>query len=233
MDSLLSKVSGLSITKYHIIEALRETKLENVKFMQWSKEDLRRFSDTLRRISKPIVIAANKADLPVSKEFIKKLKDKYKFFVPTSAEAELALKRASKAGLIEYIPGDSNFKVLKPLAEKQKSALDYIKTNVLDVFGSTGVQEVLNKSVFEALNMIAVYPVEDEKKLSDKNGNVLPDVFLLKKGSTPKDLAAAIHTELAKGFLYAYDVKRKTRVGENYILQHRDVIKIYSATAKP
>lgn len=233
VDALLSKVSGISVTRSQIIETLRETKLENVKLMQWSKEDLRRFSDTLRRVSKPIIIAANKADLPAAKEFIRKLKDKYKFLVPTSAEAELALRRASKAGLIEYIPGERAFNILKPLSEKQKSALDYIKTNVLDIYGSTGIQEILNKSVFEVLNMIAVYPVEDEKKLTDRNGNILPDVFLLKKGSTPRDLAASIHTELAKGFLYAYDVRRKTKVGEDYILQHRDVIKIYSTTAKP
>ncbi|TRM80036.1 hypothetical protein DJ531_12830 [Sulfolobus sp. A20-N-F6] len=108
-----------------------------------------------------------------------------------------------------------------------------IRKNVLEVYGSTGVQQALNVAVFEALKMIVVYPVEDEKRLSDKNGNVLPDAILLKKGSNPRDLAYSIHTDLAKGFLYAIDVKRKMRIGEEYQLQDGDVIKIVSSTAKP
>ncbi|BFH73511.1 redox-regulated ATPase YchF [Sulfurisphaera javensis] len=233
IDELLAKLSGLSINKYHIIETLRETKLENLKLMQWTEEDLRMFSKKLREISKPIIIAANKADIPEAKKFIEKMKNKYKYIVPTSAEAELALRKASKAGLIEYIPGEKEFKILKELSGKQKEALDYIKKNVLDIYGSTGVQEALNMAVFGALSMIVVYPVEDEKKLTDHNGNVLPDAILIKKGSTPKDLASVIHSELAKGFLFAINVKKKVRVGEEYELQDGDVIKIVSSTARP
>ena len=233
VESLLSKLSGLSITKSHIIETLRETKLENVKLMQWSEEDLRLFSKKLREISKPIVIAANKADIPEAKEFIKKLIKKYKWVVPTSAEAELALRKAAKNGIIEYIPGEKEFKILKDVSTKQKEALEYIRKNVLEVYGSTGVQQAINTAVFDALGMIVVYPVEDEKKLTDHNGNVLPDAILIKKGSTPKDLAFEIHTELAKGFLYAINVKNKMRVGEDYKLQDNDVIKIVSTTARP
>ena len=233
VNELLSKLSGLSINKSHIIEALRQSKLENVKLMQWTEEDLRFFSKKLREISKPMVIVANKADIPESRKFIEKLKQKYKHVVPTSAEAELALRKAAKAGLIEYIPGERDFKILKELVAKQKEALDYIKRNVLEVYGSTGVQEALNTAVFEALSMIVVYPVEDEKKLTDHNGNVLPDALLVEKGSTPRDLAAMIHSDLAKGFLYAINVKKKTRVGEDYRLQDGDVIKIVSSRAKP
>jgi len=233
VDELLSKLSGLSINKYHIIETLRQSKLENVKLMQWTDEDLRRFSKKLREISKPIIIAANKADLPESRKFIEKLKQKYNYVVPTSAEAELALRKAAKAGFIDYIPGERDFKILKDLGAKQREALDYIKKNVLEIYGSTGVQEAINTAVFGALSMIVVYPVEDEKKLTDHNGNVLPDAYLIKKGSTPKDLAALIHSDLAKGFLFAINVKKKMRVGEEYQLQDGDVIKIVSSTAKP
>ncbi|MBB5252968.1 redox-regulated ATPase YchF [Sulfurisphaera ohwakuensis] len=233
IDELLSKLSGLSINKYHIIETLRETKLENLKLMQWSEEDLRNFARKLREISKPIVIAANKADIPESRKFIEKLKRKYNYVIPTSAEAELALRKASKAGIIEYIPGEKDFKILKELNPKQKEALDYIKKNVLEIYGSTGVQEALNTAVFGALSMIVVYPVEDEKKLTDHNGNTLPDAILIKKGSSPKDLASVIHSELAKGFLFAINVKKKVRVGEEYQLQDGDVIKIVSSTARP
>jgi len=233
VEELLSKLSGLSINKYHIIETLRQTKLENVKLMQWTEEDLRHFAKKLREISKPIVIAANKADIPEARKFIEKLKQKYKYVIPTSAEAELALRKAAKAGLIEYIPGEREFKILKELNQKQKEALDYIKKNVLEVYGSTGVQEALNTAVFDALSMIVVYPVEDERKLTDHNGNVLPDALLVKKGSNPRDLAAMIHTDLAKGFLYAINVKKKIRVGDDYQLQDGDVIKIVSTKAKP
>lgn len=233
VGSLLGKLSGLSINKEHIIQTLKETRLENVKLLQWSEEDIRNFGKKLREISKPIIIAANKADIEVSRKNIENLKRKYKYVVPTSAEAELALRKASKNGLIEYIPGESTFKILKQLSDKHLKALDYIKHNVLEVYGSTGVQQAINTAVLEALNMIIVYPVEDEKRLTDKNGNVLPDAFLVKKGSTPKDLAALIHTDLAKGFLYAIDVRRKIRIGEEYQLQNRDVIKIVSSLARP
>lgn len=233
VDELLSKLSGLSINKYHIIEALRETKLENLKLLQWSEEDLRNFSKKLREISKPIIIAANKSDIPEAKQFIQKLTKKYKWVIPTSAEAELALRKAAKSGLIEYIPGERDFKVLKQLPQKQRDALDYIKKNVLEVYGSTGVQQAINSAVFDALGMIVVYPVEDEKKLTDHNGNVLPDAILIRKGSTPKDLAYEIHSELAKGFLYAINVRNKMRVGDDYKLQNNDIIKIVSSTAKP
>ncbi|MEM0131314.1 MAG: redox-regulated ATPase YchF [Saccharolobus sp.] len=233
VEALLNKLSGISVNRYHIIEALKITKLENLKLMQWSEEDLRLFAKSLRLISKPMIIAANKSDLREARNNIKLLREKYKWVIPTSAISEISLRKASKSGIINYIPGDSNFTILKPLNEKQKEALEYIKNNVLKVYGSTGIQDAINTAVFEALNMIVVYPVEDERKLSDKNGNVLPDALLLKRGSTPRDLAFAIHSELAKGFLYAIDVKKKIRIGDDYLLQPNDVIKIVSTTARP
>ncbi|BDC19307.1 redox-regulated ATPase YchF [Acidianus sp. HS-5] len=232
IDALLGKLSGLSVNREEIIQSLKESKLENIKFMQWNEEDIRKFGITLRQVSKPIIIAANKDDIQVARKNIDRLKEKYKFIVPTSAEAELALRKAAKNGLIDYIPGEKEFKIKSiGLPEKQRKALDYIKTNVLDVYGNTGVQQAINEAVFGALNMITVFPVEDERKLTDRNGNVLPDAILIKKGSTPKELAAAIHSDLAKGFLYAIDARKKIRVGENYQLQDRDVIKIVSSLA--
>ncbi|MUN28582.1 redox-regulated ATPase YchF [Sulfuracidifex metallicus] len=232
VESLLAKLSGLSINKLQIIEALKVSNLESTKLMQWTEEDLRRFSKTLRQISKPIVIAANKSDIPISKENIKKLKEKYKMVVPVSANSELALRKAAKADIIKYIPGENNFEIKGTLNQKQKEALEFIKSKVLDVYGSTGVQDAINMAVFEGLGMIVVYPVEDEKKLTDKNGNILPDALLIKNGSTPKDLAGEIHTELAKGFLFAIDARKKMRVSEDYKLKTNDVIKIVSTTAK-
>jgi len=231
VESLLSRLSGLTINRSHLLEALRSSKLEGRKLSSWSREELRTFVKNLRRISKPMVIVANKADLPEAKTNIQRLKDRFTHVVPVSAESELALRKASRAGLIEYLPGDSSFRISKALSAEQKRALEYIKTNVLDIYGSTGVQRAINEAVFEALGMITVFPVEDEKCLCDRNGNVLPDALLLKRGSTPLDLAQQIHSDLAKGFLYAMDVRRKEKIGREYTLKDRDVIKIVSTTA--
>ncbi|MCI2414592.1 MAG: redox-regulated ATPase YchF [Candidatus Aramenus sp.] len=231
VESLLSRLSGLSINREQIVTTLKETKLENLKLMQWTSEDLRLFSKKLREISKPIVIAANKSDVPTARKNVEKLKAKYKYVVPTSAESELALRKAAKAGLIDYVPGESTFSIKGPIDEKRMKALDYIKKNVLEVYGSTGVQQAINMAVFDALKLIVVYPVEDERKFTNRDGEVLPDAILIKDGSTPRDLAYVVHTDLGKGFLYAIDAKRKMRVGENYKLRNNDVIKIVSTLA--
>ena len=236
VDALTQRLSGLSIRKWHVVETLRATGLEGRKLSTWSKDDLRGFAYKLREISKPIIIAANKVDLPQAEENIKKLRKAFpdKIIVPVSAEAELALRRAAKAGLIEYLPGDSDFKLVdeSKLTSKQKKALEYIREHVLMKWGSTGVQEVINKAFFDVLNMIVVYPVEDANKYTDHHGNILPDAYLVKKGTTARELAYMVHTDLGKSFLYAINAKTKQRVGEDYVLQDNDVIKIVAALAK-
>jgi hypothetical protein len=96
-------------------------------------------------------------------------------------------------------------------------------------FGSTGVQDVLNKIVFEDIGMIVVYPVEDENKYCNAKGQVLPDAFLMPVGSTPKDLAFRVHTDIGKGFLYAVDARTKMRIKDTTVLKNGDIIKIVSA----
>jgi hypothetical protein len=178
------------------------------------------------------VIAANKADLPSAQHNIHKVKNVRGNVVPCSSELELLLRHATKKKKIEYLPGDSKFRIKEAalLNEQQKKALD--KTNIfLSKYGSTGIQEIINLTVFNLLKLIVVYPVEDELKLTDKRGNVLPDAHLLPAKSTPRDLAEKIHTDLGKGFLYAIDVRSKMRLGADYMLQNNDVIKIVSAAS--
>jgi ribosome-binding ATPase YchF (GTP1/OBG family) len=232
VDSLLSKLSGISVSRSELVRALRDTKLSGTKLSQWSEQDLMTFSTTLREISMPTIIAANKSDLPESKRNIERLKSNYQHIIPVSAQSELALRKASKSGLVKYVPGDSDFKVLGKLSPKQEEALRYIKERVMKEHGSTGVQQSLNEAVFGALRMIVVYPVEDEKKFTNKDGNVLPDALLMPEGSNPRDLAAQVHSELAKGFLYAIDARRKVKVGEDYKLKDGDIIKIVSTTSR-
>ncbi len=91
------------------------------------------------------------------------------------------------------------------------------------------MQELLNRLLFEGLNMIAVYPVENENKYSDQNGNVLPDVILLEKGSTTKDLAYRIHSDIGDRMLYAIDARSKKMLAKDHVLSNGDVIKIVSS----
>jgi ribosome-binding ATPase YchF (GTP1/OBG family) len=74
--------------------------------------------------------------------------------------------------------------------------------------------------------------VEDPYSLTDGKGRVLPDVYLVKKGSTPRDLAYKIHSDLGEGFLYAINARTKMRLGTEYQLRPRDIISIVSAKRK-
>lgn len=231
IDVLTQRLSGLSIERKHIVAAMRALELSS-KPSSWSEEDIFNFASTLRKISKPIIIAANKMDLPKAEEnynrLIKELKDY--IIVPCFSEGELALRRAAEKGLIKYLPGEPRFEIVddKLLTEKQKSALNFVK-NYLNKWGSTGVQEVLDRTVFNVLKAISVFPVEDPNKLTDHFGRVLPDVFLVREGITVREFAYKIHSELGDTFICAIDARTKQKLGENYILKDRDVIKIVAA----
>jgi ribosome-binding ATPase YchF (GTP1/OBG family) len=231
-DELYSRFAGLGIKPQVVQQVVEELGLSGKRVTQWSQDDLMSLVREARRASKPILIAANKADLPTAPDNIKRLTEQFKgryVVVPTSAEAELALRKAAKAGLIKYIPGSSSFEVVGRLTPEQRRALDYIEENVLKRYGSTGVQEALDKAVFELLGMIAVFPVENEKKLTDSKGNVLPDVYLVHRDSTARDLAYEIHTELGEKFAFAIDALTGRRLGSDEKLSHRMIVKIVTA----
>lgn len=229
---IATRLSGLSIKESGIASTIVELGLSQTRASNWSDNDILRFCKKLREKSKPIVIAANKADLHSAQHNIHKVKNVRENVVPCSSELELLLRHATKKKKIEYLPGDSHFRIKEAalLNEQQKKALD--KTSIfLSKYGSTGIQEIINLTVFNLLKLIVVYPVEDELKLTDKRGNVLPDAHLLPAKSTPRGLAEKIHTDLGKGFLYAIDVRSKMRLGADYKLQNNDVIKIVSAAS--
>lgn len=227
---IAEQLSGLNISEDQIKSAINILNLDENP-LSWSEEDLLRLAGTLRKLSKPMIIAANKADHPDAMENIKRLKREFKDYIviPTSAEIELALRRAERAGLIKYNREKNDFEIVSySLSETQIRALEYIR-DYLKRFGSTGVQEILNRAYFDLLDMIVVYPVEDENRYSDKKGNVLPDSYLVKRGTTARDLAYMIHTEIGDKFIYAIDARRKRRVGADYQLEDGDIIKIVSA----
>src|SRR3989344_6257317 len=215
---LAEQLSGLEVSKAQIDKALQTSSLDDVE----------KFSTTLRKISKPIIIAANKIDLPEAQQNLEKLKEKFPhaFVIPTSAESEIALKKAAEKNLVEYLPG-SNFTILDPykLSNAQLAILDKIQ-KVVGKYGSTGVQLCLNKAVFELLDHIAVYPVADHNKLTDKDGNVLPDVYLVPKGTTAKELAFRVHTSIGEKFIAGVDARTKKRMAAEHELKNGDVVEI-------
>ncbi|HLD12808.1 MAG TPA: redox-regulated ATPase YchF [Candidatus Nanoarchaeia archaeon] len=226
--AIAQQFSGLKITEEHVTRAIQKLNLNIEKPDSWTEKDLRSFCSLIRHYSKPIIIAANKIDKPTSKKNLEKLQQLFSSqytIIPCSADSELALREASKAGLITYIPGEKSFDIIKPLTEGQQQALDYIKKNVLDIYGSTGVQDVLNDTVFKFLHYIAIFP-GGTGKLEDSNGRRLPDCFLLPPGSTALDFAYKIHQDLGKNFVRAIDVKKKLPLGREHALKHLDVIEI-------
>ncbi len=217
---LAENLAGLGFNEVMVKEATR-----NVDIFSISDEELLSLAKKLRKIRFKSIIAANKAD-KAPEEFINKL---IKIgAIPCSAYYELALRMAAKNNYIKYLPGDEDFEILKELNEKQRNLLEKIR-NFMKRFGGTGVQRIINKVVFDELNYIVVYPVEDENKYTDTKGNVLPDALLVKKGTTARELAYKIHTEIGEKYIYAIDAKKKRRISEDYELKHNDVIKIVSA----
>jgi ribosome-binding ATPase YchF (GTP1/OBG family) len=224
---------GVGVREEHVRLALQENKLLETNFDDLDPQRSKDFSWSLRDISKPTLIVANKVDLPSAAENFRRLREEYKdmLIVPSSADAELTLRRAADRGLIQYIPGDERFEIKDQgkLNDKQKWALNFIRRDILGEYMRTGVQFAINVAVFKLLRMNTIYPVANASKLSDKHGNVLPDVYLMKEGSSIEDLAKEIHSELAKGLLYAMDIRDGLRLPPNYRLKDRDIVSIVSA----
>lgn len=226
-DILHSQFTGLGIKVDAIRKTLHALGLAEKRLSEWSNDDKFAFSKKMREIGKQIIIAANKCDKPTAMDNVIRMKEKFPKYliVPCSAEAEIALKEASKREFIAYVPGDDHFDIKKELNEQQKKAMDVLG-NVLKTYGSTGVQKTLNAAVFDFLKYIAIFP-GGVNKLSDSKGNVLPDVFLFPPGSTALDFAFGLHTDMGEGFIKAINVKTKQPIGKEHPLQHRDVIEIY------
>jgi len=218
------QLAGLGFKEWQVKESLR---VVNKQVSEFNYEDLELFAKELRKRRMKMVIAANKAD-KAPNELIKSLMDMDEIVIPSSAAYELVLRLAAKNDYIKYLPGDSDFEVLKELNEKQKKALEAIKS-YMQKYGDTGVQKIINSVVFDLLDYIVVYPVEDEGKYTDTKGDVLPDALLVKKGTTARQLAYLIHTDIGKHFIYAVDAKKKMRIAEDSELKHNDVIKIVSS----
>ncbi|MDP3918809.1 MAG: redox-regulated ATPase YchF [Nanoarchaeota archaeon] len=224
--AIAKQLSGLRVTETIAKETLNELQFSN-NLETWSEKEVEKLASTLRSKTKPMIIAANKVDVSCGMDNLVRLRKEYPDYtiIPCSAESELALKEAAKKEMIHYIPGEKEVKITGNLNEGQKNAIEFIDKNILQVFDNTGVQKVMDTVAFEVLNLIAIFP-GGVNNLTDKDGNVIPDCFLIKKGSTALDFAFKLHTDIGKGFIRAIDVKTKRTVGKDHELKHRDVIEI-------
>ncbi|MAH43042.1 redox-regulated ATPase YchF [archaeon] len=229
VETIANRLGGLAISAEQIKIALNKVREYFGKAAsQWEDEDLMDFVTKIREESKPILIAGNKYDVKSSQENIEAIKEEV---IPCSAEIELALREASmELDLISYIPGESEFK-LKPDAkpnEKQAKGIEFMK-HYLEKYDNTGVQQTLDKTIFELLNMIVVYPVADEHKYTDKKGNILPDAHLVPKGTTAKEFAFRVHEDIGSKFISAVDCKKHQNISADHELQDGDIICIKAA----
>ena len=233
VEALYDRLSGVKINKRQIILSLRNSNLESKSPSSWTELELLEFAKSLRRIAKPVLILANKIDKDISVKNLEELKNKYEDpIIPCSALAEHFLRKYHKDKIINYVPGLNDFKLINEdkLKEKELDMLKKIKIKILDRYGGTGIQKALDYASFSIANQICVYPVSDVNTYSDNKNNILPDAFLIEKGTLLKDFVREkIHSELAANFMFGIDAKTKKRLGENYELKDRDIIRIVTS----
>ncbi|ABK77965.1 GTPase [Cenarchaeum symbiosum A] len=235
LDEAISGVyTGVGVSREHAAEALRSVGLEGPEELDVGNS--KALASRLYKISKPSLIVANKMDRPGAAANFERLRERYSdmMVVPASADSELSLRRAEQKGLIRYEPGAEQFEIIDSagLSGKQSEALKFITSKIMGEYMRTGVQFAINTTVFKLLKMNAIYPVADGGRLSDKKGNVLPDLVLMKDGATVLDLAKEVHTDLARGLLYAKDLRNNLRLPPGYQLRDRDVVSLVSAEGR-
>jgi ribosome-binding ATPase YchF (GTP1/OBG family) len=227
-EAVTDLMTGFGATEYDVAAVLRGMDYSEDP-VQWSTEDREALARGVRERTKPIVVVANKIDVAPA-ENVQRLLDLDKPVIPATAQGELALRRGVDAGFLDYDPGDEDFEITGEVSDGQRDALGDLRETMRE-YGGTGVQAALNHAVYDLLDMVTAYPVQDQSKWTDAKGNVLPDAFLLENGSTPVDLAYAVHSDIGDGYLHAVNAKTNREVGEEYELEEGDVVKIVS-TAK-
>ncbi len=220
---LTQAFAGIGATEADVRRALRE--VDPPEFGEWTDGDREALARELRRSSKPLQVAANKADVAPD-DLLQPLVDDGA--VPTSAASELALRQATEQGVVNYHPGDGDFDVVGDVSDEQREGLERIREFV-DGHGGTGVQEALDTAVYDLLDMVTVYPVEEQSSWRGADDEVLPDAFLLPEGATPVDLAYEIHSDIGEGYHHAVDCRSGRKIGEGHELEEGDVVKIATA----
>jgi len=239
VDFITSQLTGIGATESMVNSAISSFNDENQDLgVPWDWEDAVRTSlaHHLRRAVFPLCVAANKADVaePGTWDALAiKVESEGGILLPTSADSELALRRAAKAGFIDYPPGAQQFSLTDAgesnLNEAQRKGLDALGER-LERLGGTGLVELVSRIVRERLDRIVAYPVQDEGHWTDGDGRVLPDALLIQRGTSAKGLAYAVHSDLGDGFIRAVDGRTGRVIGAEHELNDNDVIKIVAKT---
>jgi ribosome-binding ATPase YchF (GTP1/OBG family) len=224
-EALTEMLTGVGATELDVARALRGLDYP-ADPIQWTDDHREALASDVRARTKPIVVVANKADVAPA-ETLERLREAAGRVVPATADGELALRNAAEAGVVEYDPGDPDFDVVGETSEKQRAGLERIR-EVTDDHDGTGVQSALDAAVYDVLDRVTVYPVQNETNWTDGQGDVLPDAHLLGRGSTPRDLAYAVHSDIGDGYLYAVDARTDREISDETELEEGDVVKIVS-----
>ena len=224
-DSLSEMLTGVGATEADVAAVLRELDYPTDP-IAWEDDHREQLAIAIRERTKPMITVANKADI-APPENIERLQDAAETLIPATAEGELALRRGAQAGLIEYDPGDETFEIGE-VSDEQRAGLERIQ-DVMAKWGGTGVQTAINTVVYDVLDHLTAYPVENETRWTDSQGRMLPDAHLLPRGSTPEHLAYAVHSDIGDGYLHAVNAREGRRISDEYELEEGDVIKIVSA----
>lgn len=227
-SAIAEKLLGIGVSEALALKGLREAGLAGQKPTDLGEAGLFALAQAVRRASKPIVVVLNKADAAPPAQVERLRAALHGPVVAASAQGELALAKGAQAGLLGYAPGASTFTPKGTLSEAQRKGLDYVRDHVLAPLGSTGVAQALEAAVFGLLHRVPAFPVEDEAKLTDKEGRVLPDCHLVAPGTTARQLAYKVHTDLGDHFIRAIDCRTHRTVGADHELKAGDVIKVVS-----
>jgi small GTP-binding protein len=223
VKGLLKKTSSLGIGEKDVSRIL-SSGVFPAKLTLWGESDFDDFARKVFEIVKPIVPVGNKVDA-ASEDTIIRLRSLFPEIMFTSGGQELAISKAIENGIVEgrSIP----FKISGKATEVQRKGLAMVEAVMGKEYYSSP-QQILTKVVLSKLGLIFVYPVYDESHWTDKEGNVLPDCFLVPKGTTAIDLAFKVHTEIGNGFIKAIDCRKKRIIARDHELQDSDVISIVS-----
>jgi len=224
--AVAERLAGIGVSEPLAAKGLRDAGLAGKKPTELGPDGLLALARAVRRASKPMVLALNKADATPADRLTRLEAALPKPCVRVAAQAELALMKGVQSGLLEYVPGAASFAAASTLSPPQQKGLDYIRDHVLKPLGSTGVSEALEAAVLQLLGRVPVFPVEDESHLTDKEGRVLPDCHLVPPGTTARQLAYKVHTDLGDHFIRAIDCRTKRTVGADHELKAGDVVKI-------
>ena len=227
-DALADLLTGFGATEAEVAASLRELEYP-ADPIAWSDEHREALARDVRARTKPIVLVANKIDI-APRENIDRLQETDRPVVACTADGELALRNGAEASVVDYDPGDADFQITGDISEQQRAGLDQIR-EVTDEYSGTGVQQAINTAVYDVLEQITVYPVQNESKWTDGTGTMLPDAFLLNPASTPENLAYAVHSDIGDGYLHAVDARSDRRIGVDHELSEGDVIKIVSTAS--